>query len=130
MFIIEILLGAVFAGIMAGGIHTVVTRGVTSKRFNAQLDAPAAEPRKMIFGPPVQLALEAPKREIPEDIRRELDESYEMSREGWDAAFHANLEASPSREVLAIQATYSYNGGDRPNHHVLKDCTCTDCTTD
>ncbi|UDL16502.1 membrane protein [Microbacterium phage Zooman] len=126
--IIELLLLAAFGVATAGGIGVIVRKGVTSRKFNSKLGLPAPEPQRMVLGPPQQLMLEAPRAEIPEDIRRELDESYEMSRDKWDAEFHASLNASSAREVLAIRSNYSYDGDNLPDHTLLKDCTCADCT--
>ncbi|URP22309.1 membrane protein [Microbacterium phage Big4] len=124
--IIELLLLAVFGVATAGGIGVIVKKGVTSRKFNSRLGLPAPEPQRMVLGPPQQLMLEAPRREIPEDIRRELDRTPE---EDWDAQFHQALEASPSREVLAIRSNYAYDGDALPDHTLLKDCTCADCTS-
>lgn len=127
--IIELILLAVFGVVTAGGIGVIVQKGVTSRKFNSRLGLPAPEPRRMVLGPPQQLMLEAPRAEIPEDIRRELDESYEMSRNKWDEEFHSTLESSSSREVLAIRVNYSYDGDDLHEHTLLNDCTCADCTS-
>lgn len=122
---IELLLGIVFAGVLGGGIMTVVRNGVTSRRFHYRLEVPAPEPRRMVLGSPIQLAIEAPKP-IPEDIRRELDRT---PAEEWDNEFHRMLEGSSSSKVLAIRASYAYEGGEPTEHTVLGDCTCTECNS-
>lgn len=121
---IEILLLALFGTGLVGSVVAVVKKGVTSRKFHYQLDMPAPEPQRMALGSPVQLAIEAPRHEIPEDIRRELDKTPE---EAWEEAFHTILNASPSREVKAILSHYTYDGDDLPEHTALRDCPCADC---
>lgn len=121
---IELILLAVFGVVTAGGIGVIVQKGVTSRKFNSRLGLPAPEPRRMVLGPPQQLMLEAPVRDLPPEIRREIDQDPEW----WDEQFHKTLETSGSREVLAIRGSYTYDGDDLPDHAVLRDCTCADCS--
>lgn len=128
---LELLLLAGFAGVAGAALRLIWTKGLTSRRFNANPELPAPEPRRMVIGPAQPLALTAGPSRISPEVQAELDQTPEW----WDRQFHKALEASGA-DVTTVDDEYEYEERSwdgrvavihRHKEEYIDGCLCLQC---
>ncbi len=132
--IVTSVLGAtLFSGAAIAAV-SAWTHGLASPQKNTNPALPPSAPVRMIVGPPVQAAIEAPRAPLPPEIREELDQTQGW----WDKQFHSAMKQSGApvsyREDGDVFEEYTFTGAvavryEVPGVEVLSGCSCKECTS-